>query len=158
MIRLKHSDRKSSDQSSDIQRFVKAQINMYETALAEIKQGYKQSHWIWYVFPQLKGLGRTYNSNFYGIADLAEAKEYLKEPTLRTRLLELCDILLQKPHNDATIIFGELDAKKLRSSMTLFDLAEPNSIFANVLTKYFNGKRCGRSLKILNKLSSDFIS
>ena len=155
MIQLKHSDWKTSEQSGDIQRFLKAQMNMYETALAEIKQGHKQSHWIWYVFPQLKGLGRTYNSNFYGITDLAEAKEYLKEPTLRARLLELCDILLQKPHNDATIIFGELDAKKLRSSMTLFDLAEPNSIFANVLTKYFNGKRCVRSLRILNKISPE---
>lgn len=75
MIQLKHSDWKTSEQSGDIQRFLKAQMNMYETALAEIKQGHKQSHWIWYVFPQLKGLGRTYNSNFYGITDLAEAKE-----------------------------------------------------------------------------------
>lgn len=113
--------------------------------------GRKQSHWIWYIFPQLKGLGRTYNANYYGISDGEEAKEYLTDPILKNRLFELCHILLGKPHDDAIVIFGELDAMKLQSSMTLFDLAEPGSIFEEVLSKFFNNSRCNLTLTLLNK-------
>lgn len=138
---------------TNLNRFLEAQDKgeAFASALKEVENGMKTSHWIWYVFPQLKGLGMSYNSNFYGITDLAEAKEYLKEPTLRARLFEICDILLQNPNNDATLIFGDLDARKLRSSMTLFDSAEPGTIFDKVLLKFFDGRRCNRTLLLLNK-------
>lgn len=134
----------------DIGRFLEAQEEMYGIALEELMEGRKRSHWIWYIFPQLKGLGRSYNADCYGISGLEEAKEYLKNPILRNRLFELCEILLQSSHADATLIFGDLDAMKLRSSMTLFDAVEPDSIFDKVITKFFDGQRCHRTLQILN--------
>lgn len=137
-----------------IERFLKAQENSYSSALAEIKNGRKESHWMWYIFPQIKGLGRTGNSQYYGIRDIEEAKEYLGNPILKSHLYELCEILLQQPHNNATMIFGHIDSKKFRSSMTLFDIAEPDSIFADLLAKYFAGIRCPLTLKIQNCKSS----
>ena len=102
----------------------------------------KRSHWIWYVFPQLKGLGRSYNSEFYGISGLEEAKAYLEHPVLGERLREVCEVILGLPTNDAREIFGGIDSRKLRSSMTLFDLASPDDVFAKVLEKFFDGNRC----------------
>lgn len=137
------------EEAEDVSRFVKAQERMYETALEEVRNGRKESHWIWYVFPQLRGLGRTYNANYYGIADLEEACRYLEEPTLKAHMDEILDVLLDLSTDDSEWIFGVLDAMKLRSSMTLFDLVSPNDRFARVLDKFFDGRRDHQTLKMI---------
>ena len=125
----------------DLARFLKAQEFNYENALAEIKRGQKTSHWIWYIFPQLKALGFSGNAKYYGIENLDEAKEYLANETLRGRLLEISQALLELKNNDIEYIMGSsIDKKKLLSSMTLFHLAEPTcEIFTKVIEKYFGG-------------------
>lgn len=128
-------------------RFVEAQNKDYEIALAEIKAGKKQTHWIWYTFPQLVGLGKSAFANYYGIKDMLEAKQYLTHPKLGKRLRECAEALLTVEGKGARDIFGELDAMKVRSSMTLFDLISPNDIFAEVLDKYYNSKRCELTLQ-----------
>ena len=126
----------------DLSRFLKAQKISYEIALTEIKNGRKTSHWIWFIFPQLKILGHSPTAKFYGIADLNEAKEYLSDETLRKNLLEISQELLNLPGNDIKKIMGYPDDLKLKSSMTLFELAEPTcEIFKKVLEKYFDGER-----------------
>ena len=128
--------------SYDLSKFLKAQKNSYEIALTEIKNGRKTSHWIWFIFPQLKILGHSPTAKFYGIADLNEAKEYLSDETLRKNLLEISQELLNLPGNDIKKIMGYPDDLKLKSSMTLFELAEPTcEIFKKVLEKYFDGER-----------------
>ena len=126
----------------DFKKFLDAQEEDYKIALAEIKRGRKTSHWIWYIFPQLKALGRSGRAQFYGIENLDEAKEYLQNEILRARLLEISGALLQLENNDIQYIMGSsIDKLKLQSSMTLFHLAEPNcEIFSNVLKKYFDGQ------------------
>lgn len=104
----------------NLQRFKKAQERDYEIALREIKNGRKQSHWMWYVFPQLKGLGQSYNSNFYGIKDLSEASAYLADPLLGKRLVEISKALLNLYSNDALEIMGSPDHFKLKSCMSFF--------------------------------------
>lgn len=122
-------------------RFLEAQRNDYTTALTEIKSGHKRSHWIWYIFPQLKGLGMSYMSDFYGLDGLGEAKAYLANDTLKARLLEISRALLALPENDATSVMGYPDDMKLHSSMTIFHLAAPDEpVFQKVLDKYFAGK------------------
>ena len=107
-----------------------------------MKNGRKTSHWIWFIFPQLKSLGRSANAQYYGIENLDEAKEYLADKILRERLLEISSALLELPNKDIEYIMGSpIDAKKLQSSMTLFHLAEPTcEIFMKVLEKYFCGQ------------------
>lgn len=151
-MKLQHASWKN-EWSDDITRFVKAHENMYDTALAEIQNSRKESHWIWYIFPQLRGLGHTYNSNYYGMANVEEAKEYLNNPILNDHMNKFLQILLEGEECDATIIFGGLDAAKLRSSMTLFDVARPNGIFNQVLVKFFEGNRDNRTLKMLQAQS-----
>lgn len=125
----------------DLSKFLKAQERDYHTALKEIKAGHKSSHWIWYIFPQLKALGFSPTAKFYGIADLDEARAYLGNNLLRTRLLTISQALLDLPSNDIDAIMGYPDNLKLCSSMTLFHLAEPDcDIFQKVLDKYFDGK------------------
>jgi len=125
----------------DLKKFLDAQEQDYKTALAEIKNGRKVSHWIWYIFPQLKALGRSGRAQFYGIENLDEAKEYLKNEVLRERLLEISGALLELKNNDIEYIMGSsIDKMKLQSSMTLFHLAEPNcEIFKKVINKYYGG-------------------
>ena len=125
----------------DLSKFIKAQKFNYKNALAEITHGQKTSHWIWFIFPQLKSLGSSGNSKYYGIENLDEAKEYLSNEILRSRLLEITQALLEIPNNDIEYIMGSsIDKKKLLSSMTLFHLAEPTcEIFMNVIEKYFGG-------------------
>ncbi len=126
--------------SYNLSRFLEAQESTYNTALSEIKAGCKCSHWIWFVFPQLKGLGFSPTAQFYGIDDLAEARAYLANETLRHRLLETSQALLELTHNNIESIMDYPDDLKLRSSMTLFHLAEPDcEIFQKVLDKYFYG-------------------
>ena len=133
----------------NLERFLKAQEADYLMALEELKAGRKRSHWIWYIFPQLKGLGRSYNSEFYGISGVDEAKAYLEHPVLGERLREVCVTILGLPTMDARSIFGGIDSRKLKSSMTLFDMVTPDDVFAAVLEKFFKGRRCGRSKEML---------
>ena len=138
----------NKDQKTDpLYRFVEAQNKDYEIALAEIKAGKKQTHWIWYTFPQLVGLGKSAFANYYGIKDMQEAKQYFAHPKLGKRLRECAEALLTVEGKGARDIFGELDAMKVRSSMTLFDLVSPNDIFAQVLEKYYDGNRCELTIK-----------
>ncbi len=125
----------------DTSRFLQAHELFYETALKEIKNGRKRSHWIWYIFPQLKNLGQSRNSQYYGIENLADAKEYLADETLRSHLLEISQALLELENTDINYIMGGyIDDTKLLSSMTLFHLAEPTcETFKKVIDKYFSG-------------------
>ena len=126
----------------DLKKFLDAQETDYKIALAEIKRGRKISHWIWYVFPQLKALGRSGRAQFYGIENLDEAREYLQNKILRERLLEISGALLELENNDIGYIMGSsIDKIKLQSSMTLFHLAEPTcETFTKVIEKYFGGQ------------------
>lgn len=136
-------------------RFVEAQNASYETALMEISNGSKDSHWIWYIFPQLKGLGHSYNAQYYGIESLEEAKAYLAHPILGKHLNETTKAMLLHKGKMAEQILGHIDAMKLCSSMTLFDFVCPNDIFAEVLAEFYGGKRCKHTLKILSPRSLD---
>lgn len=135
----------------DFSRFRKAQEYDYATALAEIKRGRKESHWMWYIFPQIAGLGRSSIAQFYSIQDIDEAKDYLNDPVLGKRLIEISEALLQLDSDNAGAIFGWPDVLKLRSSMTLFAAVGKNDIFEKVLDKYYNGKKDGKTLQILNQ-------
>ena len=132
-----------------IDRFVKAQEVMYMRALDEIRAGRKRTHWMWFIFPQIKGLGRSMTSIFFSIKGVEEAKEYLDHPLLGSRLREISRTLLDLKTDNPTEVFGSPDDMKLRSCMTLFDVVEPDSVFEKVLMKFFNGKRDNRTLKIL---------
>jgi uncharacterized protein (DUF1810 family) len=125
----------------DLQRFVDAQDGgTYEQALSELRNGSKRSHWMWFVFPQLAGLGRSETARFYAIADLAEARAYLAHPVLGPRLVECARALTGLDTQDAVAVFGGIDAQKLHSSMTLFTRAAPDEpVFAAVLQQFFNG-------------------
>ena len=136
----------------NLNRFVDAQQGDYATALAEIKQGRKRGHWMWYIFPQIKGLGYSQTSKFYAINDLAEAEEFLKHPVLGERLITICNELLQLQGNNAGQIFGSPDDMKLKSSMTLFASApDAPVVFRAVLQKFFNGKMDELTLQKLGK-------
>ena len=133
----------------DLERFVEAQKSAwgsYDEALREIRNGQKQGHWIWYVYPQIKGLGHSYNSEFYGISSKEEAKAYLDHPVLGARLREITQALLDCDNKSADDIFGYPDVLKVRSCMTLFDLVSPDDIFNDVLYKYYEGQRCDKTI------------
>ena len=133
----------------DLDRFVNAQDSetyTYADALNEIKEGHKQGHWIWYVFPQIKGLGHSYRSEFYGIASKEEASVYLKHPVLGKRLRDITCALLDSNNPSAFNILGFPDVLKVQSCMTLFDLVAPNDIFSEVLNRYYEGKRCDKTI------------
>ena len=134
----------------DLERFVTAQdtYDSYHTALQEVKDGWKQSHWMWYVFPQIQGLGHSSTSMKYSIKSLLEAEAYLEHDTLGKRLREIVNTL--PIHGDAEEIFGKIDAMKLRSCLTLFDLVSPDEIFADFLENYFKKERCQKTLKIVS--------
>lgn len=137
----------------DLSRFLTAQENTYKQALSEIESGKKISHWMWYIFPQYKGLGSSETSKFYSINDLGEAKNYLNHPILGSRLKQITNELLKLNENNATSVFGRPDDLKLKSSMTLFaeiDTSEDN-IFKKVLDKFFNGQYDDRTLKQLQE-------
>ncbi|MGN0193614.1 MAG: DUF1810 domain-containing protein [Pseudoramibacter sp.] len=136
--------------ASSLNRFLTAQQRDYEKALAEIRGGHKQSHWIWYIFPQIRGLGFSAKSEFYGISDMAEAKAYLQNPTLRAHLIEISEALLSLDTKDARQVMGFPDDLKLRSSMTLFHLADPDiGVFQKVLDQYFHGEMDQQTIDIL---------
>lgn len=123
-----------------LQRFLDAQQEDYVQALAEVKNGKKRSHWIWYIFPQLKGLGMSYNSQYYGISGKEEAKAYLEHPVLGARLREITKALLDQHDVSVQKVFGSLDAMKVLSSMTLFrEVATDDNLFSQVIDKFYQG-------------------
>lgn len=134
-------------ENTGLQRFIEAQNDSYDQALKEIINGRKLTHWIWYIFPQMKGLGFSYNSEYYGITSLQEAKDYLENELLRKRLFEITESLLMHKGKDIESIMGDIDALKLKSSMTLFDAVLPGSIFGEVLDEFYGGERCRRTLE-----------
>ena len=136
--------------TTDLQRFTDAQKRDFETAFAEISNGRKDTHWMWYIFPQIAGLGKSPTSSYYAIRSLDEARAFLDDPYLGANLVSICQALLTLPPDNATEIFGKPDDKKLRSSMTLFSIAAGDgSIFEKVLEKFFDGKRDRLTTKIL---------
>lgn len=135
----------------DLDRFIKAQdgfYGSYATALSEISKGRKKSHWIWYIFPQVKGLGRSYESKYYGLDGLEEAKAYLEHPVLGERLREITTALLRLERGSAVEILGVIDAMKVKSCMTLFELVAEDDVFGKVLDKYYDGQRCSITLRL----------
>lgn len=135
-----------------LQRFIDAQETTFETALNEIRFGRKRTHWMWFVFPQLKGLGRSDMAQFYGIENLDEAIEYHKHPILGLHLQTITEALIIQPQHDASKIFGSPDDLKLKSCLTLFAAAaEPqsDSVFHKALQFYFNGEKDSRTLDLL---------
>ena len=132
-----------------LERFVLAQRNNYARALTEIRRGRKSSHWMWFIFPQLKGLGRSYESQFYGLSSLNEANAYLSHETLGVRLKECVSSLLTVENRTAAQIFGPVDEMKLRSSLTLFKVASAQPIFDEALGKFFDRKLDTATLKLL---------
>jgi uncharacterized protein (DUF1810 family) len=138
--------------STDLKRFIDAQERDYEMALAEINNGRKLTHWMWYIFPQIKGLGFSSTSQHYGIRNLKEAGDYLRHAVLGERLLAICRTLLELESNNAGQIFGSPDDMKLRSSMTLFAaVPETDPVFQQVLDKFFQGKADPYTITILNR-------
>lgn len=137
----------------DIDRFIEAQERDYPVALKEIKSGHKQSHWIWYIFPQIKGLGYSETAQYYAIEDVEEAKAYLNNEYLHNNLVEICQELLKLKSNDIVDIMGYPDNLKLCSSMTLFSFVAPDEeIFKKVLDKYYDGKLDIKTLEILRTI------
>ncbi len=135
-----------------LHRFIEAQQRDYENALSEIKSGRKRSHWMWYIFPQIHGLGYSEISRFYAIKNRDEASEYLHHPLLGKRLIEVSNALLDLDTDDAHSVFGSPDYLKLKSSMTLFaSLTETDPIFQSVLNKFFHGKKDEKTLEIISE-------
>ena len=135
----------------DLGRFLRAQDRDYEQALAELRSGRKQSHWMWYIFPQIDGLGFSPTSRFYSIKSVAEAEAYLEHPVLGPRLVACCEAVLAVEARSATEIFGTPDDMKLRSSATLFASVSPaRSVFDRLIEKYFDGRKDERTLQLLS--------
>lgn len=138
----------------DVKRFIEAQNREYagyKQALEEVRSGRKRTHWIWYIFPQVKGLGYSPMANFYGIKDREEGEDYLLHPTLNDRIHEISSALLQHKGKAAIDIFGSIDSMKVRSSMTLFDELSPNDVFGKVLDIFFSGERDQRTIDLLDE-------
>ena len=136
----------------DLDRFIKAQAYDYDAALREIRSGHKRSHWMWYIFPQLEGLGFSSAAQYYGIRGLEEAKAYMAHPVLGPRLVEISEALLGLDTCDPGAVMGYPDDLKLRSCMTLFELAAPEQpVFGRVLEKYYAGRRDGRTLELIKR-------
>ncbi len=135
--------------SDGIQRFIEAQKRSYDTALEEIKRGKKRSHWMWYIFPQMKGLGHSSTAQYYGIENRKEAEEYLAHPILGSRLLEISKELLKLESNDPRAVMGEPDNWKLKSCMTLFEIVSNEPVFGQVLDKFFGGERDKTTVEML---------
>lgn len=138
-----------------LERFVQAQADSYARALREIKSGRKTSHWMWYIFPQLSGLGHSQTARYYAIRDRAEAEAYLAHPVLGKRLLEISSELLKLESSDATAVMGWPDDLKLKSSMTLFSLVSREPVFRQVLEKYFRGEEDVYTVQAISRQADD---
>jgi uncharacterized protein (DUF1810 family) len=147
------------DRDTTLQRFLDAQQGSFEQALTEIRNGKKRTHWMWFIFPQIRGLGFSETSAFYAIRDSKEADEYIKHPVLGKRLITICGALTGLKENNANKIFGSPDDLKLKSSMTLFaSLENRDPVFLSVLEKFFNGQKDKRTLEILEQEKRNKIS
>lgn len=135
----------------NLARFVSAQEGVYDSVLAELNNGRKRSHWMWYIFPQLKGLGKSTTSKYYAIKNREEALAYLNHPILGSRLIECANTVLAMKGRTASEIFGYPDDLKLKSSMTLFSSVASNPVFVRLLDKYFQGERDDRTLQLLEQ-------
>jgi uncharacterized protein (DUF1810 family) len=137
--------------TSDLKRFIDAQEKTYSTALTEIKRGRKQSHWMWFIFPQIAGLGFSEISIRYGIRDLDEAVDYLNHPVLGSRLIEICEALMAGSENDAHQIFGSPDDMKLKSCMTLFSCVPgAPGVFEDVLKRFFGDLPDEKTVRLIH--------
>ena len=126
--------------NNDLTRFLDAQNKLYLTAYTELKKGKKETHWMWFIFPQIKGLGKSTLAKYYAINDLKEAEDFLNHPVLAKHLIEICKVLLEYKRKSIEAILGELDARKLCSSMTLFSQAEnADPVFQEILDVFFSG-------------------
>ena len=133
-----------------LDRFLDAQRGDYAAALAEVRRGRKTSHWMWYIFPQIAGLGQSSTARYYSIRDLEEAREYYSHPVLGQRLREISGVLLELRGSDPVAVFCGIDSMKLKSSMTLFAVAAPDDpLFRQVLDKYYGGEQDALTLRIL---------
>jgi uncharacterized protein (DUF1810 family) len=143
------------DDPFDLGRFTRAQQGIYDSVIGELRNGRKRTHWMWFIFPQIDGLGHSPTSRHYAIKSIEEARRYLAHPVLGARLLECTEAVLAVEGRSASEIFGYPDDMKLMSSMTLFASLEenPHSVFSHVLEKYFQGKRDDRTLQLLKGLS-----
>lgn len=144
---------------TDINRFIEAQdipyFSGYQQALKEITAGKKVNHWVWYIFPQLRGLGISERSWYFGITGRTEAAEYLNHPVLGPRMRQITEALLSHSGLEAKVILGNTDALKVRSCMTLFDMISPHDIFAQVLEVFYHNQRCHKTLIALQEVSDD---
>ncbi|WP_421940203.1 DUF1810 domain-containing protein [Pedobacter sp.] len=142
--------------NNHLDRFIEAQQNQYDIALSEIKQGQKRSHWMWYIFPQIKGLGFSETAKYYAIQDEEEAENYLSHRILGNRLIEISNALLNLDQQDPHVIFGSPDDLKLKSSMTLFStIPHSDPVFKAVLQKFFDGTKDLKTLRILDELENN---
>ena len=138
---------------ADLERFIKKQEVYYEIALEEIKNGYKKSHWIWFIFPQLKDLGRSETAIYYGLNGLSEAREYYNNKYLREHLIEISEALLELEYKNIRKIMGYPDNLKLKSCMTLFEIVDPNEkVFKDVLDRYYGGRRDEKTIELVNEV------
>ena len=146
MISTEHTDH------FNLNRFIEAQNSDFNKALDEIKQGKKSSHWMWYIFPQFKGLGSSSTSQMFAIKSIAESQAYIKQPILGPRLVEITSVLLNLESLSAYSIFGSPDDLKLKSSMTLFNAVQnETNIFELTLDKYFFGTKCEKTIRYLSE-------
>lgn len=142
---------------SNLNRFIEAQKEAYPRALSEIKNGMKRTHWMWYIFPQICGLGESATSTYYAISDLDEARAYLEDEVLGERLKDISSELLRLETRDPILVFGWVDALKLNSSMTLFNYvskSSSDSVFQKVIDKYFDGRKDETTLKICQEIQN----
>ncbi len=150
MIQIQSSDAIGRDDMFGLNRFIIAQDSVYDGVLKELKSGRKRSHWMWYIFPQVDGLGYSATSKRYAIKSMEETRAYLNHPVLGSRLAECANAVLAIEGRSASDIFGYPDDQKLKSSMTLFaSVAGQDSLFARVLDKYFQGERDARTRQLL---------
>lgn len=137
----------------DLARFVKVQEFNYTKALSEIQNGRKRTHWMWYIFPQLKELGRSSTAKYYGIENIEEATEYLNHPVLGARLNEISEALLSNEKSNPYEVMGDIDGLKLCSSMTLFaEVIGYDSVFGRVIEKYYDGKKDENTVRLLREM------
>ena len=140
-------------QSKDLSRFIEAQRHSYQQALTELREGRKETHWMWFIFPQLAGLGHSSTARYYALASLDEARAYLADPLLGARLKECTEAVLRLSGRSAIDIFGGIDAMKFRSSLTLFSMAsDSDSLFREALERYFEGEMDGMTVQLLDGL------
>ncbi len=138
----------------DLDRFIEAHNDDYNRALNEVKSGRKLTHWMWYIFPQIAGLGMSETAKYYEIKSLDEARAYLNNELLKDHIIEISNALLELYTNDPVEVFGDIDALKLKSSMTLFSYISNNEIFNKVIDKYFNGNKDLTTVRICEELKA----